>query len=113
MGRINGFAEAMGYASGDVDKAKSALNLVMTDPPVYLKANATITDNQPAYTIQKLEIGRLAVPLGQFDVSGLAEILTTRIMRDVPAFTVKSVSFNAGQMKFDGTIPDGERVLTE
>jgi hypothetical protein len=110
MDNMYGFAAAAGYTRSDVDKAKSFLKLALTDPPVYAKCAATVVNNKIDVSVDKLEIGRYSVPLGQYNVESGLQSIAQHVIDDAisqdPKINIKSASLVGGKLNYEGTFAD-------
>jgi hypothetical protein len=104
--RLAGFAAAIGYggySAADVKTATDWLGVAGTNPAVYIKAQGSITNNVPSITVSEAQINRLGVPADLTDQ--IAVTLAKSILSRVPGLNVKSATFGADGLHFDGTSP--------
>lgn len=109
IGRLDGFINSIGgvgYSKADIDKGMSYLGMIKNDPPLYIKAKVSVTNNQPAINLEDVEVGKIAVPLTGVDANGFLVGLIKQIFSRVPGFYVQSFALDNGTANFKGTIPE-------
>ena len=98
------FIGGVGYNQADVDKAASWAK-VFGNPPIYIKANASVTNNVLTLSVTQAKVGRFSVPVNIANnvlTNGTSSIKTQATPQ---GYEAKHVSFQGGQMHFTGTTP--------
>jgi hypothetical protein len=106
--RLSGFISEVGgveISQADIDKGLNYLKIFSKNTPVYAKAEVKVQDNKVDIQMQKLEIGRIPVPLESWDASSSFTNAAQEIIDKVPGLNAKSVTFGDGKMSFTGTVP--------
>jgi hypothetical protein len=83
---------------------------LITNPPLYIKFTAGISNNILNINLQKITIGKLNFPLMRFGVNQLISLAFANFISKVPNFYAKNVIFAKEQMIFQGTVPEKELV---
>jgi len=115
MDRLPGFIqrEGMGqYTMADVQKGLNYIKLLKVNPPVYVRFNGSVADNNLALSIQQIQVGKFNVPLDVVHANETATSVYNSIVSKVSSLSVKSVTFSDSQMHFDGTVPEKMMVET-
>lgn len=97
------FIGGVGYEQSEVDQAISWASKVIGNAPVYLKANASVTNNVPTIAVTEAQIGRFSVP-NDIAQKALQTGAANAISR-TPGLQANSTTFSVGQINYDGTIP--------
>ena len=106
--RLSGFISEVGgmdISQADIDKGLNYLKIFSKNTPVYAKAEVKVQDNKVNIQMQKLEIGRIPIPLESWDASSSFTDAAQEIIDKVPGLDAKSVTFWDGKMSFTGTVP--------
>lgn len=106
--RLSGFISEVGgveISQADIDKGLNYLKIFSKNTPVYAKAEVRVQDNKVDIRMQKLEIGRIPVPLESWNASSSFTNAAQEIIDKVPGLDAKSVTFGDGKMSFTGTVP--------
>ena len=109
-GNVNGavipdfvnFIGGVGYSQSDVEKA-SVWAKRLGNPPIYLKGNATVTDNVLDLRVTEAQVGRFKV-----SIASAEKVLSTgtiNIKNNAVGYFVQSASFQNSQLHFVGTAP--------
>ncbi len=109
--KLSGFIKAVGgvnVSQEDIDKALAFVGLI-GNPPFYLKVKGGVTDNKAFGQVLALEVGRIPVPIENIDASEIAIGLTNSLLPQ-GGINAKKVSFENGQMQFEGTVPESYQV---
>jgi hypothetical protein len=96
------FIGGVGYPQSAVDQASNWAKL-FGNPPIYLKANASVEDNKVALTITEAKVSRFSVPV---DIAN--KVILSGSNNAIPrtnGLDIKSTTFSNGQMQFNGTTP--------
>jgi hypothetical protein len=107
--RIYGFVAREGagqYSAADVKKGLDYVKLLGKNFPVYAKFKASINNNQLTESVEKIEVGRLSLPLKVVNADSVITSVSQTIMGRVPNFYAKSVTFTDGKMNFEGSVPE-------
>ena len=81
------------------------------NPPIYLKATASVTDNKSDISLTKIQLGRFGIPLGNLaDANEVVEAIADHLIGRVDGLDVKSVTFRDGRMFFEGSVPESVMV---
>lgn len=104
--RAYGYAAATGVPTWVVDEVINRLKITNVNPPFYVKGTGSIANDKVTMDIRQAEIGRFAIP-GDW-IAGNKGLLTSFVEDRVRAagISIKSASFAAGELKFDGTVPE-------
>jgi hypothetical protein len=106
--KIEKFLLAVGYDRETVSKAKSGLDkasILSKRPPVYFKARPGVKNNKSSFDLISAEIGRIQVPLDNFDANGTIMGMFDRIFPLIDNLDARSADFNNGTFNFEGTVP--------
>jgi len=98
------FIGGVGYSQSTVDQASSYAKL-LGDPPIYIKADASVSNNVLALNVTKAKVGRFNIPVNIANnvlSNGTGSIKTNATPE---GYEAKNVSFQGGQMHFFGTSP--------
>jgi hypothetical protein len=97
------FIGGVGYNQSDIDKALGWGKRLVGSPPIYVRANASVTNNVLSMQVEQVQIGRFNAPL---DIaSKVLNTGTVNAMNGTYGFNAGSVSFSNGQLHFAGTSP--------
>lgn len=97
------FIGGVGYDQSQVDKALSWVKRFAGDPAIYIKANASVVNNNLSLQIVQAKVGRLSVPL---DVAGkVLNAGTGSIEHNAIGYNVQNATFSNGQLHFTGISP--------
>jgi hypothetical protein len=107
MDRVYDYAAAQGISQEIVNTVIDRLKLSGTNPTFYVKGTGVVTDNKvTSLRVDALEFGRFSVPADWLaSYKGTAISLIEDRLR-VSGIQAKSVTFGAGGMKFDGSLPE-------
>lgn len=96
------FIGGVGYSQAVVDQASSWAK-ILGNPPIYIKANATVTNNVLTLQVTEGQVGKFKIP------SSIAENVlktgTTNIKNNAVGYDVQHAAFQDGQLHFVGTSP--------
>lgn len=105
------FIGGVGYSQSDVDTAVSWAQKFAADAPVYIKATASVENDQLAFQLDEILIGRFNIPM---DIAStvLSTGTTNAIIntKDLVATSAKPVD---GAMLFTGSLPTTVFVKTK
>lgn len=110
VSRLQDYAAATGVTSDVVDMVMERLRIVPnSNPPFYLKARGSVTNNHVSGDVQQLEIGRFSVPsnLISDNKAAIIAFLDDKITK-IPGLSVRSATLNNGTVQFDGTLPESK-----
>jgi hypothetical protein len=107
INRIKDYETAMGGNATDFDKLLPGfVKYLPSSPPVYMKASASVVNNQVSCTIQAFSIGRYSFSSDWLEKnSSLFENAAEWQISRIPGVSVNSITFSNGQVQFDGTLP--------
>lgn len=110
LDRLEGFILAIGggdYAGFGLELSAPLARIVGSNPAVYIRAKASVTNNKSDISVEKIQLGRFGLPLDSVgDTNELVEALTDYLIGRVSGFGAKSVIFREGKMFFEGTVPE-------
>jgi len=113
--RVYGYLAAAGYDQKDIERVLGTIDTIKTNPPFYVKSNASIKDNTLSLDIEKIMIGKLSLP--SFWIKNhqkeIAQFLEEDRINRIPKVDVRNLNFEAGTMKFEGVIPQIEATINE
>ena len=102
---ISNFAKSIGgasYSQSDIDTAISWAKL-LGDPPIYIKANASITNNVLSLNVAEAKVGFLSIPAS---ITGdLLKAGSYNIKNNSALYDVQHATAAEGQLHFVGTAP--------
>jgi len=113
VNRLPGFIarESMGkYTLINIAKGFAFINQLKTNPPIYIKFTASLSNNILNINVQKIEIGKFNLPLARFGTDQIVTIVFNNVVSKISGFYGKTVIFSKGQMIFQGTVPEKELV---
>lgn len=104
MNEFVDFIGGVGYSKDDVAKAVSLAQKFTNSPPIYLKAEASVSNDKLSLKLSGISIGRLNVP------KGIAESVlstgTTNAINKTDNLQAESATFQSdGTLKFSGIYP--------
>lgn len=104
MNEFTDFIGGIGYNKEDVGKAVSFAKKFSGKPPIYVKVEASVVDDNLSLKLIDINIGRLAAPLE------IAEKVlstgTANAIKKIDKLEAKSATFESdGTLKFDGVYP--------
>jgi hypothetical protein len=107
VSRIKQYEAAMGGSATEIDKVLPGfIKYLPSNPPVYMKASASVVNNQVTCNVIAFSIGRYSVSADWLKKnSGLFESAAEWLISRIPGTSIKSLTFNNGQVQFDGTLP--------
>ena len=107
ISRIKKFETAMGGGATDIDKVLPGfLKYLPSSPPVYMKASASVINNQVTCSVTAFSIGRYSVSADWLKKnSSLIENAAEWLIKRIPGTSIQSLTFSDGQVKFNGTLP--------
>jgi hypothetical protein len=96
------FIGGVGYSQADVEQATSWAKL-LGEPPIYIKANASVTNNIPSLQIVEAKVSRFSIPV---DIAN--KVIQTGTNNAIPrtsGLDIQKATFSDGQLNFTGTTP--------
>uniref|UniRef100_A0A7C4M5T6 Uncharacterized protein n=1 Tax=candidate division CPR3 bacterium TaxID=2268181 RepID=A0A7C4M5T6_UNCC3 len=109
MDRIDGFIQSIGgvgYSKKDVDKGLGYLGIIKNDPPIYAKASVAVQNNEPIIHLEKLEVGKIRIPIEKFDSDSFLVKITKQVFSRIPGFYTQSFILSEDMASFKGKIPE-------
>lgn len=106
------YAQSLGYATSDVDKALNEYHIPKINMPFYAKGSAGIIDNKVFFNVTSLEAGRVPVPSSILKSNqGRIESFVQDVVNKQKGFSAKKLVVENGEIVFDGTLPEKEAVV--
>jgi hypothetical protein len=97
------FIGGVGYSKSDVDKALGWGKRLAGNPPVYIRAAASMTNNVLSMEVQQVRIGRFDAPI---DIaSKVLNTGTNNALNGTYGLNTNGATFSNGQLHFTGTSP--------
>lgn len=103
MDQFISFIGGVGYSQESVNEAVSWGKRFVNNAPVYIKANASISDNQLSFQLQEVQVGRFNVP--QDIASRVLGTGSSNAITNTPNLDIKSATITDGAINFVGTHP--------
>lgn len=98
-----GFIGGVSYNQADVQKAVDLGKKLVGNAPVYIKANASVTNNQVTLNLTEAKIGRYNVPL---DIANkVLSSGTNNAIKNTAGLNAVSAQPKSGALVFTGTYP--------
>ncbi len=109
MDKMHDYAFARGYTEDDFNnvlKYVKTYSVIQPKMAFYVKGAASAVNGSISFDVQKLEVGRLSIPVAQINEhkSELLDMYNRAVAR-TPGFSVKNFSMSDGKMHFEGTVP--------
>jgi hypothetical protein len=106
------YANSLGYATGDVEKALNDYHIPKINMPFYAKGSAGIIDNKVFFNVTAFEAGRVPVPSSILSSNkGRIESFAQDVVGRQKGFSAKKLVVENGKIVFDGTLPEKESVV--
>lgn len=105
LDRVYGYAAATGIDAASVEQVLDKVKIAVSAPPVYLKGRAEVKNGVLSVDLQKLEIGRLPVPVQLFTENSAAITAFAQSRLDAAHISVSQGSVSAGKVDFKGELP--------
>lgn len=112
MSLITDYAKALGYATGDVEKALLEYHIPKINMPFYAKGTASIIDNKVSFNVTSLEAGR--IPVSSKILSSnkdRIESFVQDVVNKQKGFYAQKLIVENGSIVFEGTLPEKESVV--
>lgn len=104
MVEFTDFIGGIGYNKKDIQKAVSFAKNLSNRPPIYVKVNASVIEDNLSLKLEDIKIGRISAP---HDIA--EKVLSTgtaNAIHKIEKLETKSATFEGdGTLKFDGTYP--------
>jgi len=97
------FIGGVGYSDGDVSKAADYGRKLVQGGAFYAKGNTNVTNNQLSFDLQKIQIGRLSVPIDT--ASNVIYTGGSNGINNAQYLDVQSATVGDGALNFTGTYP--------
>jgi hypothetical protein len=97
------FIGGVGYSDSDVSKAADYGRKLVQGGAFYAKGSASVTNNQLAFSLQKIQIGRLSVPMDT--ASNVIYTGGSNGINNAKHLDVQSATVGDGALNFTGTYP--------
>ena len=107
--KVVDYLQAVGGMSESEASAVKKYIPISGRPAFYLKVGGSVINNNLDLEISSLSIGSIQVPSGIIgDNQGRVESFLESRARAFPGFSVTALDIKAGELNFDGTLPDTE-----
>ena len=107
--KVVDYLQAVGGMSESEASAVKKYIPISGRPAFYLKVGGSVINNDLDLEISSLSIGSIQVPSGIIgDNQGRVESFLESRARAFPGFSVTALDIKAGELNFDGTLPDTE-----
>jgi len=104
--RVSGYASRFDMPVDRLNQALEGLKLAPSTMPIYVKGRPAAANDAVSLNIEKIELGRLPAPQDQVEkYAGEIDGFVESQLAQVPGFSMKSVTVESGELKFDGTHP--------
>ena len=97
------FINGVGYSQADVDKALGWGERLVSNPPIYVRATASVTNDVVSMQVEQAQIGRFNIPLDT--ANKVLNSGTNNALNGTFGLSIGSASFDDGQLHFVGTSP--------
>lgn len=113
MDKVFQYANSLGFASADVEKAMTDYKIPKMNLPYYVKGKGEVINNKVTLNVENVQAGRLSIPsdIVSKNQGRAAQIIETAINR-LDGFYARSLKVENGKVVFDGTMPEKESVVT-
>lgn len=78
---------------------------LLKNPPVYVKTSIATTQKKLDLKLHKIEIGRVALPIGKIKIDNFITGFFNSLISKTPGVNFEMVTFAEGQIIFQGTLP--------
>lgn len=97
-------AQSFGFPGSEIKMAQDFIKYLPEEIPVYIQGDIQIKDNRiVSYKLDEAKVGNLSL-LNFVKVGQIVDYAQSHL-RTNPAFNIKSLDFDNGQMKFEGSHP--------
>ena len=112
MNTFMSYANALGYATDDVNKALDQYHIPKVNMPFYVKGTGSIIENKVNLNVQSFEAGRISVPSGIIS-SNMNRInsFVQDVVNKQTGFYAKKMTVENGKIVFDGKLSEREYVV--
>lgn len=97
------FIGGVNYSNADVDQAVSWANKLFGGAPVYIKANASVSNGVLSLQVVDAKLGRFSVPLN--NAQQALQAGTNNALARTAGLSVGSATISTGKLNFSGTAP--------
>lgn len=112
MNTFINYANALGYATADAEKALNDYHIPKMNMPFYAKGTAGIIENKVFFNVTSFEAGRIPVPSPILSSNkGRIESFAQDVVNRQKGFSAKKLVVENGKIVFDGTLPEKESVV--
>lgn len=112
MATFMDYANSLGYATDDVNKALDQYHIPKINMPFYAKGTGSVIDNKVTVNIQSFQAGRIPVPSGILSANmGRINSFAQDVVGRQKGFTAKKLVVENNKIVFDGTMPEKEAVV--
>lgn len=103
-GRIPAFLRLLGLSSSDQLAALSWIDRYLPgDPAFYGRGQASIVNNTPTLTLERVELGRLPISIAWAE-NGIEDYARV-LLENIPNLSIETMAVENGQVRFTGTTP--------
>lgn len=105
--RLPSFLSAIGFSDmsrNDIERGLGYLKYT-GEPPIYVKARASVSKNKVDVNLVSVQLGRLSIPFYLYDANKVVENFVEKVFSLVPGFYAESVRFSPSGMSFEGRAP--------
>lgn len=112
MNTFTSYANALGYATDDVNKVMDQYHIPKLNMPFYVKGTGSIIENKVSLNVQSFEAGRIPVPSGIIS-SNMDRInsFVQDVVNKQTGFYAKKMTIENGKIIFDGKLSEKEYVV--
>ena len=97
------FIGGVGYSESDVSKAVSIVSKITKNVPIYMKANASVSNDSLSFDLKEVKLGRFNAPLKI--ASEVLSTGTSNAIRLADNLIAQSVKLKNGSLEFSGVYP--------
>jgi hypothetical protein len=106
------YLKAVGLSNQTIDDAIN--EYLTTNIPFYFKGTGDVINNQVSINLSSAKVGPVAIPSNLISSNtGLAEQTIEDVLKGFPSYNVESMTFENGELKYKGTIPESESYAVE
>lgn len=105
------FIGGVGYDDNSVQTAADWGRRLANGAPIYLKANASVSNDVLDFSLQDVKVGRFSIP--QDIANRVVYTGSSNSINNAKNFDAESVTFEDGALQFSGTYPQTIYVLSE